>query len=69
MILDLLRRMFGRVDRGWDAVHDRAVAHLANVARIRESRTFRADPVIEREYQRAERIVRETGERARATRP
>jgi hypothetical protein len=63
-----LRRVFGRSDRGWSAVNERAVAHLAHVLKVRESRTFRGDPVIEAEYQRAERIVRETGVRVDETR-
>lgn len=68
MILDWLRRVLGRADRGWEAVNERAIAHLANVTTILSSRTFRNDPVITAELRRAERIVRETGERAKASR-
>lgn len=64
MIRRMLQRMFGRVDTGWDAVHERARAHLANVTKVRDSREFSGDPVIEAEYLRAERLVRETGEHA-----
>lgn len=64
-----LRRMFGRADRGWDAVNERAWAHLANVSKLRESRALKGDPVIEREYQHAEEIVRQTSERAESARP
>ena len=61
-----LRRMFNRtVDAsGWDAVHERARVLLENARQYRDTSTMKDDPVIEAEYRRAERLVRETGEKA-----
>ena len=61
-----LRRMLGRADGGWDAVNERARAHLATVTKLSRTRAFSGDPVMERELQRAERIVRESAGKSRA---
>ena len=67
-IRDRLRHMIGKADQGWDTINERARAHLAYLAKLRESRAFRDDPVIAAEYKRTEQIVRDTARRADATR-
>jgi hypothetical protein len=67
-MLTRLRAMLGRsqAPSRWPEIHASARQHLANVAKVRATREFSGDPVIEREYLKAERIVAETAARSKS---
>jgi hypothetical protein len=59
-IIRRIRHLLGKADNGWEVINDHARQHLSRIARVRSTRSFEGDPVIEAEYRKAERLVAES---------